>query len=97
MEPLSLESLAARFTLNKNYLSTRFHRETGTTITDYISKIRVQRAVDLLEKTTHSVQYIAEQCGFADANYFTRTFKKINGISPNGYRKSLNSPSARSR
>ena len=40
-----------------------------------------QRAVDLLGKTTHSMQFIAEQCGFTDANYFTRTFKKINGIS----------------
>ena len=97
MEPLSLENLAARFSINKNYLSTRFHKETGMTVTDYINKSRVQRAVDLLGKTTHSMQFIAEQCGFADANYFTRTFKKINGISPNEYRKSLSSHPAHNR
>ena len=97
MEPLSLENLAARFTINKNYLSTRFHKETGTTVTDYINRIRVQRALDLLGKTTHSMQYVAEQCGFTDANYFTRIFKKINGVSPNEYRKSLNTHSSHDR
>ena len=89
MEPLSLEGLAARFTINKNYLSSRFHKETGMTVTDYINSIRVRRAVDLLGKTTHSMQAVAEQCGFTDANYFSRMFKKINGTSPNEYRKSL--------
>ena len=95
MEPLSLESLAIRFSINKNYLSTRFHRETGRTVTDYINGIRVQRAADLLGKTALSMQEIAEQCGFADANYFTRIFKKVHGLSPNEYRKSLTGRSIR--
>lgn len=89
MEPLSLEGLAARFAINKNYLSSRFHKEVGMTVTDYINKTRVQRAEELLGKKNLSMQAIAEQCGFTDANYFTRTFKKINGLSPNEYRKSL--------
>ena len=89
MEALSLESLASRFAVNKNYLSSRFHREVGKTLTDYITQIRVQRATRLLERTPLPMQEIAGQCGFSDANYFTRTFKKINGISPNEYRKSL--------
>ncbi len=90
MEPLNLVGLATRFVINKNYLSSRFHKEVGMTVTDYINKTRVQRAAELLGKTTLSMQAVAEQCGFSDANYFTRTFKKINGISPNAYRKSLN-------
>lgn len=89
MEPLNLESLAARLAINKNYLSTRFHKEVGMTVTDYINKTRVRRAEALLSKTALSMQAIAEQCGFSDANYFTRTFKKVNGVSPNDYRKSL--------
>ena len=87
MEPLSLESLAARFSVNKNYLSSRFHKEVGMTVTDYINQIRVQRASGLLRKTSLSVQQVAEQCGFADGNYFTRIFKKIQGVTPNEYRK----------
>ena len=89
METLSLESLAARFAVNKNYLSNRFHKEVGRTLTDYINQTRIQRAVRLLEGTPLPMQQIAEQCGFTDANYFTRTFKKVNGLSPNEYRKSL--------
>ena len=58
-------------------------------LTDYINKTRVQQAEKLLRKTTLSMQDIAEKCGFADANYFTRTFKKINGMSPNQYRKAV--------
>ncbi len=89
MEPLSLENLAARFSVNKNYLSARFHKEVEVTVTDYINQTRVNRATGLLRHTALSVQQIAEQCGFTDANYFTRTYKKIQGFTPNEYRKSI--------
>ena len=89
MEPLSLESLAQRLSVNKNYLSGRFHREVGKTVTDYINSIRVQRSLELLSNTTLQMQAVAEQCGFSDANYFTRTFRKFHGITPNNYRKSV--------
>ena len=57
-----------------------------------LKQILIQPAADLLRSSTLSVQQIAEQCGFADGNYFTRIFKKINGMSPNEYRKLLKSP-----
>ena len=88
-EPLSLENLAARFSVNKNYLSARFHKEVEVTVTDYINQTRVNRATGLLRHTALSVQQIAEQCGFTDANYFSRTYKKIQGFTPNEYRKSI--------
>ena len=90
MEPLNLEGLAARFSINKNYLSSRFHREVGVTVTEYINRTRVRRAEELLDKTALPMQDIAEKCGFSDANYFTRTFRKINGMPPNEYRKNQN-------
>lgn len=89
IEPLSLESLAARLSVNKNYLSSRFHREVGMTVTDYINRVRVQRSLELLGKTSLQMQAVAEQCGFTDANYFSRIFRKIHGMTPNEYRKSL--------
>ena len=89
MEPLNLESLATRFAVNKNYLSSRFHREVGVTLTDYINQVRVKRAEESLRKTGLSMQAVAEKCGFTDANYFARIFKKVNGLSPNEYRKSI--------
>ncbi len=89
MEPLNLESLAGRYSVNKNYLSTRFHKEVGMTVTDYINLTRVRRSLKLLSGTTLSMPEIAERCGFSDANYFTRTFRKIHGSTPTEYRKSL--------
>ncbi len=88
MEPLSLEILANRFSVNKNYLSSRFHREKGMTVTDYINQIRVNRAAGMLRHTSLSVLEVAEQCGFSDGNYFARIFKKLHGVTPNEYRKS---------
>ena len=89
MEPLSLEILAGRLAVNKNYLSARFHKEAGMTVTDYINRTRVQRSVEMLEKGGLSMQTVAERCGFTDANYFTRIFKKVYNVSPGEYRKSL--------
>ena len=89
MDPLSLESLAQRLSVNKNYLSGRFHREVGKTITDYINQVRVQRSLELLSKTSLPMQTVAERCGFSDANYYSRTFRKLHGTTPNDYRKSL--------
>lgn len=96
MEPLNLGGLAVRFAINKNYLSSRFHKEVGITVTDYINNTRIRRAEELLGKTAVGMQEVAEQCGFADANYFARIFRKINGKTPNEFRKSLqNRPASR--
>ncbi len=88
-EPMSLETLAGRFSVNKNYLSSRFHAEVKKTVTEYINQTRIQHAVELLGKTALTIQEIAERCGFSDGNYLTRIFKKIHGMSPNEYRKSI--------
>ena len=87
VEPLTLDSVARQFSVNKNYLSTRFHKEVGATVTEYINRIRVQRSLKLLSASSASMQEIAEQCGFSDANYFSRTFRKIHGQTPMEYRK----------
>ncbi len=88
-EPLSLEFLAEKYTVSKNYLSALFHKEVKITLTDYINSTRVNRSILLLNTTSLSMQQIAEQCGFSDANYFTRTFRKHHEMSPSKYRKSL--------
>ena len=71
-------------------LAAEAHLQAGNTskALDYINQIRVRRATALLGSGSLSVQQIAEQCGFSDGNYFSRIFKKINGTSPNEYRKS---------
>lgn len=86
-QDLSLTLTADALSVSKTYLSARFSEETGMTITDYITKRRIENAQELLENTTLPVQDIASLCGYDDAAYFTRSFKKMTGISPRDYRK----------
>lgn len=88
-EPLSLEILAQANSVSTSYLSALFHKETGSTITAFINETRINRSILLLNTTNLSINEIASQCGFSDANYYTRTFKKIKGITPMMYRKTV--------
>lgn len=86
---LSLASLADMNFVSPAYLSSQFKKETGTTITDYINDTRIRQALVLLNASDFSIGEIAVQCGFGDANYFTRTFKKLLGKTPTVYRKGI--------
>lgn len=88
-DKLSLTFFAEKYMISKNYLSTLFHNEVGKTLTDYINETRIRKAILLLNSTSYSIETISEQCGFSDANYFTRTFKKIQGMTPIHYRKTI--------
>jgi AraC-like DNA-binding protein len=79
---LTLKDLAAIVDLNDVYLGTLFKKTEGVTINAYINKIRVTHAIDiiLIEKTT--ITEAAYRCGFSDAFYFCRVFKKLYGYPP---------------
>lgn len=83
---LSLKTQAQLLDVNPSYLSTLFKKETGLTLTDYVNKKRVENAVFLLNTTTMQIQTIAQYCGIADVNYFTKIFKKYIGKTPKEYR-----------
>lgn len=83
---LRLGTLAEKLNVNSSYLSTMFHREMGCTLTEYINRQRIERSIRLLQLTSKSVQEIASECGFQDANYFIKLFKKKTGFTPNRYR-----------
>lgn len=83
---LSLSALARQLNVNSSYLSALFKKEVGSTLTEYVSRRRVNHAMFLLEATSLQIQTIAQQCGIPDVNYFTRTFKKYAGITPKEYR-----------
>jgi YesN/AraC family two-component response regulator len=91
--PVSLKDLAKKCSVSPSYLSSRFKKETGMTITEYLQHIRIDHAIKLLNTENISIQQIADACGFQDSNYFIRIFKKYKGISPNQYRKQLKTQS----
>lgn len=86
---LSLGAHAALLNVNSSYLSTIFKKEVGMTLTDYVTKKRIEQAIFLLNTTSLQIQTIAQHCGMPDVNYFTKTFKKLIGKTPKEYRKSI--------
>ncbi|MGM9974392.1 MAG: helix-turn-helix domain-containing protein [Clostridiaceae bacterium] len=89
---LSLKMQAELLNVNPSYLSTLFKKETGLTLTEYVSRKRIDHALLLLSSSDMQIQLIAQHCGIPDVNYFTKTFKKIIGKTPKEYRDSLSAP-----
>ena len=85
-EKLSLDSLAKEVFLSKSYLSSIFKKETGMSLTAYITKVRVESSKKLLLQDNASLAQISSQCGFKDQSYFTKVFKKETGVSPKRFR-----------
>ncbi|SFL21790.1 AraC-type DNA-binding protein [Paenibacillus sp. 1_12] len=81
-----LENIAGEIGLSAKYVSRMFKETTGTSITDYISMIRMAKAKELLTETDMKVNEIADQIGMNSRTTFLRMFKKHEGISPIDYR-----------
>ncbi len=86
-EKIMLEDLAEIFFINKYYLTRIFKEQFGLSISHYILQQRITHAKQLLRFTDHSIEQIGQMCGIADANYFARAFKKVEGIAPGEYRR----------
>ncbi|MFJ7728617.1 AraC family transcriptional regulator [Neobacillus sp. NPDC097160] len=88
-QKLGLNTLAQIENYNPTYYLEWFYKNTGKTPYQYITEIRVKKAKELLEQTDLSHLEIAIQIGFEHQSSFTRVFKKIEGITPSLYRKSI--------
>ncbi len=84
---LTLAKLASSQEVSAGYLSTLFRKETGKTLTEFITEKRINYASHLLSTTNLQIQTIALNCGIVDVQYFSKTFKRYTGISPKEYRK----------
>lgn len=84
---LTRESIANEVFLNPSYLSRLFHKETGEKLSDYILRMRIGRARELLENTDEKITMISEQIGYSNDSYFIKTFKSVTGMTPYEYRK----------
>lgn len=83
---ITVQSLAERFFISPNYISSLFKREVGENFKDYLAKIRVDYACKLLENQDCSIQQVAEKSGYNDYFYFSRIFKNMKGITPSRFR-----------
>jgi AraC family transcriptional regulator of arabinose operon len=88
-EKLSLDALAETAGLSASRLTQLFRRETGTTPLQYIELRRLERAQQLLARTTMTVGMIAQEVGFENPFYFTLRFKRSLGLAPTEFRKQI--------
>ncbi|TVQ28428.1 MAG: helix-turn-helix domain-containing protein [Spirochaetaceae bacterium] len=86
---LPLDEIARECSVNPSYLSRVFHQTTGATFTDYVNRLRVDRAKELLLSRPGVFVYeIAQELGFEDSAYFSRLFREFAGTTPGAWRKS---------
>ena len=86
-EKLSLESVASHFFIDKHYLARLFKEQYGMTLVTYLQQVRITHAKRMLRFTDKSIEEIGLECGIGDLNYFSRVFKKLEGVSPSEFRR----------
>lgn len=86
-ESLTLDELAEKAHLNKFYMSHEFKDTYGLSPINYLIECRVSESKYLLLDTNYSLSEIAAIVGFSSASYFSQSFKRVAGITPNDYRK----------
>ncbi len=84
---LSLVGVADVVELSEKYFSNRFKEETGTSFTEYLTDVRLERAKELLMGSGLKMFEIATEVGYGSVEHFTRTFKRHTGESPQQYRQ----------
>lgn len=84
---LTLETIAQKVFVNPKYLSTLFKQVVGENFVDYIQRIRIEKACEMLKDVRLKIYEIAYKVGYTDDKYFCQVFKRIKGLTPGQYRR----------
>ncbi len=87
---LSLQEIAGKFYVSREYISRRFKQEYGINFSDFIGNIRIDKAKLLMQNPRLKLAQISEMVGFHDVKYFSKVFKKQVGVSPKDFRNQWN-------
>ncbi|MBR2913306.1 MAG: helix-turn-helix domain-containing protein, partial [Oscillospiraceae bacterium] len=90
LEEVSLKSAAAAVNLSPTYLSALFKKEMEMNFSDYLAQVRIDKAKELLCRTSKLVSEISYEVGFSDYRYFGQIFKKYTGQTPREFRANSN-------
>jgi two-component system response regulator YesN len=85
-ENVTLKIVAQEINMDEKYVSGLFAKKVGEPMIQYLQRVRVDKAKQLLTKTGLTVNEIGERVGFVNANYFYKIFKRRSGLTPNDYR-----------
>lgn len=86
---LTLDEVSRVVDISPYYFSKLFKQETGENFIEYLTKIRIKNAEELLKDPGYSIKEICALSGYGDPNYFSRIFKKYKGVTPSEYRERL--------
>lgn len=88
---LNLEFISSLFYINRSYLSHLYKEKTGENFIDYVTKIRIEKAKELLKDTDKKMYQISKAVGYDNIKYFFRVFKKMTKLTPEEYRMKYSS------
>lgn len=88
-DAIKTEDIANSLYISRSHLSTIFKKTQGISLNDYIQQIKIDKAKELLKDNSKSIVLISDYLGFSSSSHFNRVFKKITGITPKEYRKSI--------
>lgn len=86
---LSLQETAEYAGISPSYFSTLFRQEQGCTFIDYLIRLRMEKSVELLERSDKTIAQIANEIGYMSYRYFIKVFKDYYNLTPTQYRESL--------
>jgi two-component system response regulator YesN len=86
LKDLNMTIVSNYVSLNYSYFSQAFKEYTGESFVNYLKKLRIDRARELLTTTDYKVYEISEMAGFENTKHFSRVFKEMEGVSPQEYR-----------
>ena len=84
-DDLNIDEIARKLFVNYAHLCFIFKRDTGVTINEYLTELRIKKAKELFDRGNTLVLDVASKVGYADANYFGKCFKKFYGLAPSKY------------
>src|SRR5580692_2310937 len=87
-DPPSIEGLSRTLNLSSSRLRQLFKNDTGQSPKQYIRRLRMQRAEDLLRNTFLTIKEVTFLCGMKDVSHFVHDFKKKHGLTPSQFRAS---------
>lgn len=86
-DSLTIEDICTQTAYSRAYLFRIFKVKTGKTVIEYYLELKIEKAKQLLRENELSVKEIAEKLAFNEANYFTKTFKRLTGLTPTAYKR----------
>ncbi|OPJ58370.1 response regulator transcription factor [Clostridium chromiireducens] len=84
---ININDISEKLEVTSSYLSKLLKKETGLSFIDYLTNIRIKKAMYIMEDPTIKIYDVAELVGYSNQHYFCRAFKKVVGISPTDYKR----------